>query len=92
VRQINLGFNFLFAAQRARRPARCRWCIGGAADVGAYFFGFMVLERTGMRLLFGDADDGQYVENGFALDFQFPGEIVDSNLTHPAFLTPFCAM
>ena len=39
-----------------------------------------------MRLLLSDADFGQHVENRLALDFQFPGQIVDSNLTHPPFL------
>jgi hypothetical protein len=38
-----------------------------------------------MRLLLGYANVRQRIENGFALDFQFPGKIVDSNLTHPAF-------
>jgi hypothetical protein len=38
-----------------------------------------------MCFLLGHANVRQCVENGFALDFQFPGKIVDSNLTHPAF-------
>ncbi len=92
VRQIDLGFDFFFATQRARGLARCRRRFGRSANVGAYFFGFVVLERTGVRLLLGHADDRQHVENRLALDFQFSGEIVDSNLTHPAFLAPFCAM
>jgi hypothetical protein len=88
MRQINLGFDFFFAAQRARRLGRRRLSFGRAADVQAHFFRFMLFERTGMRLLFRHPDDWQRVENGFALIFQFPGEIVDSNLTHPAFLVP----
>jgi hypothetical protein len=44
-----------------------------------------------MRLLFGHSDERKRVENGLALNFQFSGEIVDSNLTHPAFRTPRCA-
>jgi hypothetical protein len=38
-----------------------------------------------MRFLLGYADLRQRIDNGFALYFQFPGKIVDSNLTHPAF-------
>src|SRR5581483_8102515 len=41
-----------------------------------------------MRLLLRHSDKRQRVENGLALDFQFSREIVDSNLTHPAFLFP----
>lgn len=51
----------------------------------AYAFGFVSLERTGMGLLFGNADFGQYIQNGLALNFQFSCEIVDSNLTHPSY-------
>jgi len=41
-----------------------------------------------MRLLFGHPDMRKRVKDGPAFDFQFSGEIVDSNLTHPAFLFP----
>jgi hypothetical protein len=92
MRQINLGFYFFLAAQGARGLACCCGGVGGAANVGAYFFGFVLFEGTGVRLLLGHADERQHVKNRLALDFQFSGEIVDSNLTHPAFLTPFCAM
>jgi len=34
---------------------------------------FMLFQRTGMRLLLGHPNFGQYVENGFALDFQLSG-------------------
>jgi hypothetical protein len=37
------------------------------------FFRFVLFERTGMRLLLGDPDFGQHIENGFAFDFQLPG-------------------
>jgi hypothetical protein len=39
-----------------------------------------------MGLLLGHADFLQDIENRLTLHFQFPGEIVDSNLAHPAFL------
>jgi hypothetical protein len=38
-----------------------------------------------VRLLLDHSDKRKRIENGFALDFQFPGKIVDANLTHPAF-------
>jgi len=38
-----------------------------------------------MRFFLRYANQGQRVENGFALNFQFSGKIVNSNLTHPAF-------
>jgi hypothetical protein len=36
-----------------------------------------------MGLLLGDPDFKQHIENRLALDFQFSGQIVDSNLAHP---------
>src|SRR5437899_12688619 len=39
-----------------------------------------------MGLLLRHPDERQRIENGFTFDFQLPGEIVDSNLAHPAFL------
>jgi hypothetical protein len=57
VRQINLGFYFFFAAQDARCARRRRLRFGRAADVGSYFFCFMLLQRTGMGLLFRHPDE-----------------------------------
>ena len=56
--------------------------------MGSHLLRFVLLDRTGVRLLFGHPDERERVKNSLALDFQFPGEIVDSNLTHPAFLFP----
>ena len=50
-----------------------------------YFLRFMLFQRTGVCLLLRHSHQRKRVENGFALDFQFSGKIVDSNLTHPAF-------
>jgi hypothetical protein len=41
-----------------------------AAKMGADFLGFVFLERTGMRLLLGNANFFQNIENRLALDFQ----------------------
>jgi len=88
VRQIDLGLDFLFAARRPGKFGRRRLPFGRAADVGAHFLRFVLLKGTGMCLLLGHSDERQHVENGLALYFQFSGEIVDSNLAHPAFLAP----
>lgn len=83
MRQVDLGLDSVF---RASRPGglRCRLPFrGGRLEVRAYFFRFVVLERAGMSFLFRDAHNRQHVEYGFALNFQFPCQIVDSNLTHP---------
>jgi len=49
----------------------------------AQLFRFVLFERTGMRLLLCNSDLWKYIENCFALDFQFSSQIVDSNLAHP---------
>jgi hypothetical protein len=42
-----------------------------------------------MGFLFRDPNLWEHVKNGFALDFQFSGQIVDSNLAHPPFVPPY---
>lgn len=49
----------------------------------AHQVGFEIFQRTGVRFFLGDADRGEDVKNFPALDFQFTGQIIDSNLTHP---------
>jgi hypothetical protein len=88
VRQVDLGLDFFFAAQRAGGAYRLCLPLGRAAEMNAHFFRFVLFERTGMRLLLGHSHQRKRIENGFAFDFQFSGKIVDSNLTHPAFLFP----
>jgi hypothetical protein len=58
-----------------------------AAKMGANFFRFVLFQGAGMGLLLGYANIRQHVENGLAFNFQFPGQIIDSNLTHP----PLCS-
>jgi hypothetical protein len=90
VRQVNLGFDFVFAPRIAggsRRGSR----FSGRTEVHPYFFCFEVFQRTGMGLLLGHPDCLQDIENSLTFNFQLPGEIVDSNLAHPAFLASACA-
>jgi hypothetical protein len=82
--KIDLGLDLVaFGAGGTRwlcRP-RCLTCIG--TEMRPHFDGFVIFNRTGMGLLLGDPDFKQHVENRLALDFQFPGQIVNSNLAHP---------
>jgi hypothetical protein len=86
VGQIDFGLDFFFATQWTRRLRAGRRRFGRAAQVDPHFFRFMILDGTGMGLLLRHPDGSQRVENGFALHFQLSGEIVNSNLAHPAFL------
>jgi hypothetical protein len=60
----------------------------GGLEMSPHFFCFMVFERTGMSLFFRDTNQRQHVQYGFAFNFQFPGQIVDSNLTHSPLCSP----
>jgi hypothetical protein len=42
----------------------------------------IVVERAGMRLLIGDAQFRQHVQDDARLDFEFPRQLVDANFTH----------
>lgn len=88
VRQVNLGFDFVFAAQWARGFRRRSLRFGLASDMGPDLVCFVVFDRTGVSLLLGHPDERKRVKNGLAFDFQFSREIVNSNLTHPTFLFP----
>jgi len=90
VRQINLCLDFFFAAQSAGGLGRSS-PFGGSTEMDPYFLCLKVFQRTGMGLLLGHPDGLQDIENSLALNFQLPGEIVDSNLAHPAFLASACA-
>ena len=57
VRQIDLGPDFFFAAQRARGTGGRRLRFGRAANVLAHLLRFMFLERTGMGLLLRHSDE-----------------------------------
>jgi len=90
VREINLGLDFVGFAT-GTRPGGRGLSFSGGAEMSAHLFRFVVLDRTRVRLLLCNSDCDQDVKNRLALDFQFPGQIVDSNLTHPPFLGPATA-
>jgi hypothetical protein len=85
--EVDLGLDF-FRLTAGTATARRRARFGRVVEVAPHFLCFVILERTGVRLLLGDSNFGEDIKNGLALDFQFPGQIVDSNLTHPPFLCP----
>ena len=88
MRQINLCFDFVSVAARTRRARRRGLCVGSSAEMGPHLLCFVLLDRTRMRLFLSDANFDQDIKNRLALDFQFPGQIVNSNLTHPPFPCP----
>jgi hypothetical protein len=90
MREVNLGFNLIGFATGAR-PGGRGLSFGGGAEMSANLFCFVLLDRTRVRLLLCDSDCDQDIKNRLALDFQLPGQIVDSNLTHPPFLGPATA-
>jgi hypothetical protein len=70
-REINLGLDaFGFWARGA---SGFSGAFTGATQTHADLLRFMLFQRTGMRLLLGHPNFGQYVENSFALDFQLSG-------------------
>ena len=57
--------------------------LGGSTKMDADLLSFVLLERAGVRFLFGNADFLQNIEDRLTFDFQFSGQVVNSNLTHP---------
>jgi hypothetical protein len=57
-----------------------------SGKVSFHPLGFVRFDRTGMRLLLRDAYFQQDIKDRLAFDFQFPSQIIDSNL-HPTFIS-----
>ena len=53
-------------------------------------YSFVLFDGAGVRLFLGDTHQREHVEDRLALDFQFPGQIVNSNLTHPPSIPSAC--
>ena len=85
MRQVNLCLDFVCVACGERAFGGRRSSCLGCTEVGAHLFRLVFLQRAGMGFLLGDSYFGQYIENGLALDFELPGQIIDSNLTHQPF-------
>jgi hypothetical protein len=87
VREIDLGLDFV------RVGAACAGRLAGTlgfargTEMGPDLLGFVLFNGTGVSLLLSDSNCHKRFEKRLALDFQLPGQIVDSNLAHPPFLT-----
>jgi hypothetical protein len=93
VRKIDFCLNaFRLSAATPDRLLGRTAAVACRTKMGADFLGLMLLNGAGMRLLLGNAHCLQCIENRLALDFQLSSQIVDSNLTHPPFIssTPSC--
>jgi hypothetical protein len=84
MREIDLGFDLVAFNTVCARCLGAFFALAGGAKVRPHLLRFVFLKRTGMRLFLGDADGQQHIENSFTFDFQLPGQIVNSNLAHPA--------
>lgn len=47
--------------------------VAASLEMDADLLGFMFFKRAGVRLLLGDADFFQHIENRFTFNFQLPG-------------------
>jgi hypothetical protein len=61
-----------------RRLLHCRF----ASQAPPHQHDLIVLQRTGMRLLVGDAQVRKQLEDRAGLNFQFPSQFVDANFAH----------
>ena len=86
MRKIDLGPDFVRIGTAGPCGLARGLSFAGGAEVGPYLFRFVVFNGTGMSLLLSDSNFLKYVENSFTLNFQLPGQVVDSNL-HPPFLS-----
>lgn len=83
MRKIDFGlYSVGFGSSGSGRLCGCV-TLAGSAEIGADLFGLMFLEGAGVRFLFGNANLLQNIEDRFTFDFQFSGQVVNSNLTHP---------
>jgi hypothetical protein len=83
VREIDLSLDVRFAATRTATIASC---CGSSALPGKMLFdtlGLISFDRARVRLFFRHSNQRKDIKDCPALDFQFPGQIVDSNFTHP---------
>jgi hypothetical protein len=88
--EVDLGLDFV--ALRPSSTRRLRTCLRfrGSLKVSPNLDGFVLFNGTGVRLLLGDTHQREHIENCLAFDFQFSGQIVNSNLTHPPSIPSAC--
>jgi hypothetical protein len=81
--QVNLSLDLVGIAAGGARGLGRSLHLPRATEVRFHLFRFVLFNRARVRLLLGDSDQRERVENSLALDFQLPGQIIDSNLAHP---------
>jgi hypothetical protein len=77
-REIDFGFDL---SGSSFLPGNGRARLG--RKIPSYLFRFVNFDGAGMRLFFCYANFQQDIQDGFALYFKLPGQIIDSNLRHP---------
>jgi hypothetical protein len=82
MREIDLSLDLRLARARSAVSSGSR-ASALSGKVFADSLGFIDFNRARVRLLFRYSNQDKNVKNGLALDFQFPGQIVDSNFAHP---------
>jgi hypothetical protein len=87
VRKIDLGLDLVWFDTAAAGAFVGHLRFAGRAEMGAYLRCLVFFDGTGVRLLLGHSNCCKCVENGSALNFQLPSQIVDSNLAHPPYLS-----
>jgi len=90
VGQVNLGLDFLIRPRTCGTAGRACWSRVLSVEVLAHLLRFLHGDGTGVSLLFRDPDLRQNIQDSLALDFQFSGQIIDSNLRrvyHPPFVS-----
>jgi hypothetical protein len=87
IREVDLGLYLIAIDAAGTRLLRRSLRFTRGAKVCAQLLRFVFFHGTGVRLLLRDAYFRKCVENRFAFNFQLPGQIVDSNLAHPPFLS-----
>ena len=86
--QIDLGLDALFGARHARGFGGALSFSSSSLEMGTHLFRFVLLEGAGVSLFFRDPYQPQHIQNSLAFNFQFPGQIINSNLAHPPSLPP----
>jgi hypothetical protein len=85
--EIDLGLNLIAINAGGTQVFRGGLRFAGSAQIKAHLLRFVLFHGAGVRLLLSDAYFRKRIENRFAFNFQLPGQIVNSNLAHPPFLS-----
>jgi hypothetical protein len=83
---VPVGFLVLLFVSLAYRLIDCIWIVYVVRDVLSVVLTQLdrdiFIDRAGVRLFFGDAQFGEPLQYFVSFDFQFPCQLVDSNLLH----------